>query len=224
MLAAIATHDDDLRRRIELLHDPRQHLRGLVSAKLRRYEDHPALDILQHETQVVLAQRRQHRVRDHARQRRCQVDDRGFVPVGQHEGDDASRRKPCRQGLRQGGCLCLQAAGVEAHRAVDDENALRARGCGARQRLGQCLAHPVSLRIGLVRALFVPADRPARHDPTPANHRVRHAESFFRLAIATLRHRHSSAANPKNCTVPRCALLPLRLSGYSVPASVSFHK
>ena len=158
MRPAGAAQDNDLRWRVKLPDDACQHRRALMATKLRGNKDHPAVDVLEHETQIVLAQRGQDRVRDHAGQRCRQVNDGGLVPVGQHEGDyTASRIARCQE-LCQGQCLCMQAAGVKTYLAVNDEYAVGlVRDCPP-QRVCESFMNPQSLCIGRPCTILMPAE------------------------------------------------------------------
>ena len=139
--------------------DPGQHRRVVVSPEHRRHEDHPGVRVVEDEQQLMIPQRGQDGVDHHSGQGRREVDDRGLMPIGQHEGHDAAARHPFQHRRCQRGGLLVEAVAVDLAVAVDQHHPLGSSSGGVGERLGQRVAHPPASRIGLGGPLVVPADR-----------------------------------------------------------------
>lgn len=143
-----AAQHHHLRRRTHRGRHAVQHRRVVVAAVPVRDENHCSAGILEDETQVVVAQRRQDRVHHHAGQCRGQVDDRGLVPVRQHERHHAAGRDTGQQGGGQLAGLGVQGGAVQPNLVVHQRYPLgRTLRSGAR-RVGQCATHPPAAPVG----------------------------------------------------------------------------
>ncbi len=140
--------DDDLRWIGEVGDHPVQHAGVVVATELAGHEDDPGIDVVEDETELVVAQGGQDRVDGHPRQGGAEVDHRGLVPVGQHERDDAADGHPAQQRPGEHGGPLPQGRGIELDVAVDDQYAFR-RGVAQRvgKRAGQGRRHPLIRRI-----------------------------------------------------------------------------
>ena len=100
-----------------------------------------------------------HQLHDHAGQRCAQVDDRGLVPVRQHERHHAARWHPRHQIVRQGDRPRLQRLAVDPNVAVDQNRSLGRALCGIAEGVGECSANPQPAAVR-VRAIFVDPHAP----------------------------------------------------------------
>ena len=131
---AAADHDN-LGRRIHFADHPIQHLRVVVRAEMRWYENHPGIRVFEDEEQLAIPQRRQDRVHYHSGHRRGQVNDRGLMPIRQHHRHHAAGWHAGHQRLCEGRGLFVEASAVDLVRTVDQHNSLRCALRGLDQRV-----------------------------------------------------------------------------------------
>ena len=161
-----AAHHDDFGRRIHLADDPVHHRRVVVSSENRWHEHHPSVRVIEDEQQLAIPQRRQDRVHHHSGHRRRQVNDRGLMPIGQHQRHHAAGRHAGQQRLRQRRRLVVEAPAVQLAFTVDQHSSLRRAPRGLDQRVGQGATHPPPACIGVGGPLVIPAD-PSSTDNFP---------------------------------------------------------